>query len=211
MINLGTTRPLNPVMGVSPNMGRPVAQMPQIGVDQGVYRINRSWEAYPIPRTSVVTLTSATGASAVAKTFYLFQESTFNATPTNNGSGAASITVTYDDGFSGASINRLLMESNNGRGLLCKGFTLNYKVTSGGAADPTGLATSAIQLRSYNSKNGGYIPYDIDVAEAVRNNAYNSGIITVETEFWMNGLTQFTGSLPVGDTVQVTFMWDIGN
>jgi hypothetical protein len=209
---LNSTKPLsksqlNPMQ--SGNAGGLVA-VADFQNTQGVYKFGTGVvDIFPIPRSTTYSVTSAAGAGAADVTFSVFNEDVFNETPTDNGSGAGSVVSSYDDGFEGRSINQLIRTANGGRGLLCKGFSVIY--TTGGAQDPSGLLNSSLQMLFFNSKNGASVPFQLDIAEALRNTQQQSGTITVWADFFVNSLSQFTGVVPAGDNAKIVFLWQGGN
>lgn len=192
----------------SQEMASQMSATPKVAVQQdNVVRIAGKWDMFPIPPAMTKVVTSATGAGAEAKTSYFGNEDAFNATATNNGSGAASIVNTYGDGFSGKSYNRLFAQpSINSTGLMCYGFTLQYVVTNGGAQDPSGITTANPTLLTANGTGSNMIPRGIVLSSGARNTQYLTGVMTVAYNFVMNSITQLSYNIPVGDSVTLTVL-----
>ncbi len=174
---------------------------PVQAAQQGIVIIPGEFNMMPVPAAMTQTQASATGGGALAKTGYFLNEAFYNVTPTNNGSGAASIVTTYGDGWSGKGYTQL---ANNGQGIKCYGFTLSYVVTASGLQDSAGLATANPTILVSNLVGANQIPYGIPLNAGSRNTQYLSGVMTIAYVFWMNSLTQFSYNIPVGDTVTLT-------
>lgn len=162
---------------------------------------------FPIPSNFNVTISSNNGVSAEAKTMYLFNESFLNASPTNNGSGAASIVTTYGDGFSGRVYEQYIKLANTTRGIRFNGFTVQATNYTSGAQVTTPFASMSLALQICNGQ-GGRLPVQIDLNEAIRNTQYQSGILTVTKPMYVNALSQFQLSLPINTTLAFTFFTD---
>lgn len=166
-----------------------------------------NFDMFPIPPAMTQVITSATGSGALSKTIYFGNESVFNATPTNNGSGADSITNTYGDGFSGKSYNQLFAQPTvNSTGLKCYGFTLQYITTNGGAQNPSGLTTANPTLLVATGTSSNMIPRGIVLSAGARNTQYLSGVMTVQYQFTINSVTQFSYIVPAGSTSTLTIL-----
>ncbi len=152
------------------------------------------------------TIVSNTGSGAAAITAYFLNEDIYNATPTNNGSAASSVSITYADGWSGNGYNALAKAVNQGKGIMCYGFTLEYITTSGGAQNPSGLTTAnPTHLTSVNSGNG-QAPVPVPLNQGVRNTQFQSGTQTVKKAFYLSAINQFSYGVPVGNTVNLTIL-----
>lgn len=164
-------------------------------------------DLFPVPPAMTKTVTSATGGGAVAKTTYFGNEDAFNASPTNNESGANSMVNTYGDGFSGKSYNRLFAQPTiAGSGLACYGFTFAYVVTNGGAQDGAGLTTANPTILVANGTGSNMIPRGTVLSAGLRNTQYLPGTMTVRYSFTFNSLMQISYNIPVGDSVTATIM-----
>ncbi len=178
--------------------GNPASQPQDSVVD-----VAGNFNMLPIPPAMTQTITSATGGGALAKTVYFGNEAYFNATPTDNGSGAASIVNTYGDGWSGKGYNQLIL---NNAGLQLYGFTLQYVNTSSGAQDNGGLTTAAPTLLVANLVGQNQIPRGLVLSAGTRNTQYLAGTMTVRYQFTLNSLMQLSYVVPVGDTVTLTLL-----
>lgn len=157
-----------------------------------------------IPNTMTQTIVSNTGSGAASVTAYFLNEDTFNLTATNNGSGASSVSNTYSDGWVGLGYNQLARSVNAGRGVLCYGFTLVYKVTSGGAQDPTGLAAASPSYIAYNNVGtNGQMAVGEPLNEGIRAANYQTGTMTLLRKFYLCSVNQISYVVPVGDTVSM--------
>lgn len=162
---------------------------------------------FPIPSNFNVTISSNNGGSAESKTMYLFNESFLNASPTTNGSGANSIVTTYGDGFSGRVYEQYIKLANAVRGIRFNGFTVVATNYTSGAQIATPFTTMNLSLQICNGQ-GGRIPVQIDLNEAVRNTQYQVGTLTIVKPVYLNALSQFELTLPINTTLAFTFFTD---
>lgn len=158
---------------------------------------------YPIPPAMTQVIVSDAGSGALSKTVYFGNEATFNSTPTNNGSGASSISNTYGDGWSGKGYNQLF---GSYPGVKCYGFTLQFITTSGGAQNPSGITTASPTLLFANMVGTNQIPYGIVLSAGSRNTQYLSGEMTVKQVFYMNPVAQLSYVVPAGNTATLTVL-----
>lgn len=142
---------------------------------------------------------SASGAAAI--TAYAFNEDSYNATVTNNGSGASTVTNTYADGWSGNGYNKQIASANAGRGVLCQGITMIYQVTSGSAQDAAGLASSNLQMLNFTLVGTSSATVPSPLNQGFNYGQYQIGTMTVVKRMFISCVTQFSYVVPVGDTV----------
>lgn len=156
----------------------------------------------PVPNSMTQVIASATGSGALTKTVYFGNEANYNATPTDNGSGASSITNTYGDGWSGKGYTALM----NSRGVRCYGFTLEYVTTSTGAQLASGLTNANPTLLLSNFVGANQIPVGYPLAGGTRNTQYLAGTMTIQVQFTMNYATQFSYIVPAGATATLVLL-----
>ncbi len=159
-----------------------------------------------VPTSLGQTIVSNTGGSAAAITSYFLNEDTYNATPTNNGSGAASVSNTYNDGWSGNGYNNLSKSVNAGNGILAFGFTLEVITTSGGAQNGTALNAANPTYLTASLVGATQSPNPIPLNTGVRNNQYQLGTMTVKKNFYLSSLNQFSTLVAVGTTSSLTII-----
>lgn len=152
----------------------------------------------PVPMGLTQTIQSNGGASAVAKTAYFLNEDSYTATPTNNGSGASSISNTYGDGWGGLGYNNLAKAVNAGRGIKCYGLTIEY--TQGGSEFASGLTTANLTLNFVNLVGASYIPSGVVLSVGKRNTQYLDGTMTITRTFYLNALAQISYVVPASTT-----------
>lgn len=157
----------------------------------------------PVPPAMTQVIASNNGANAVAKTVYFGNEASFNSTPTDNGSGAESITNTYGDGWSGKGYNQLI---GIGDGVQCFGFTLSYVTTSTGAQNGSGIVTANPTVLVATLINGETVPKGYVLSAGARNTQFLAGEMTIQTMFKLNALSQFSYVVPINNTVTLTIM-----
>lgn len=166
------------------------------------------WNLQPNVPAMTQTIVNAVGTSAAAVTAYFLNEGTggYNTTPTNNGSGASSVTKTYGDGWTGNGYNNLAKLYSSQNGIKCFGFTLAYTVTSGGAQDPSGLTTANPTWLMVNLVGANQVPKGFVLGAGSRNTQYLSGTMTVKGIFYLSSLNQMSYAVPVGDTSILTVL-----
>jgi hypothetical protein len=173
--------------------------------DPGVFDMTNGGKVvniYPVPESVDVSVSSATGANAVATTVYLLNQDTYS-NITNNTSGANSITYTYGDGNACKTYNKILATANAGQGMKIYGFNIDFTSIADGSAQPADIATSAVKLLVADG-TGGMIPVPIRVQKAQRNTAQDRGLLTVKWEGYINALTQISLVVAVGHTATLS-------
>lgn len=156
-----------------------------------------------IPSSLTLTISSNNGDGALTKTVNVFNNSFLTQALTDNGSGAASISYTWGDGFSGT-VYEQMFKFNGGQGILISGFTIISTNFTTGAQIATPFNTINMTLLAQNG-NGASIPYNIKLAEALRNTQYQNGMLTPVVPFYINPLSQLQLSIPANTTIAFTF------
>lgn len=164
----------------------------------------------PVPTSFNVTTSSNNGAGAATVTQYLFNESVLNAAKTTNGSGAASIVNTYNDGFSGKVYDQLFKTMNTGQGILMKGLTIQITGYTSGSQIASPFATLAFNVITANGM-GSTIPVPIDFSEALRATNFQSGTLTILRPFFFNALSQVQLQLPKDTVISLTLFTQSSN
>jgi hypothetical protein len=159
-----------------------------------------SANVYSLPDTVTIQVASAAGAGAVATRVYVTQQDVLN-NITDNGSGGGSLTYTYQDGFGGRVVSRLLGNARAGMGAICYGFYIRFDVT-GGAGDAAGLAAANPYFASYNSF-GNFTPLNASFATNNTRKDFDTSLTVIQCVQNMSFLTQLSFVIPVGDTATV--------
>lgn len=207
------TKNQKPMISLLPSTGNGPA--PQLQPNAGLQPVNNNpsdstidvsgqFDMFPVPPAMTQVIASATGGGALAINAYFLNEPFFTTTATNNGSGAASVTNTYGDGFTGKGYNQLAAGSDGG--IKCYGFTLQYATTATGAQNNAGLNTAAPTILVANLVGANTIPRGLVLAAGARNTQYLAGVMTVRYRFNLNTLSQFQYAIPVGNTVTLTVL-----
>jgi len=157
---------------------------------------------YPLPDAFTVQVASAAGGGAVATRVFLLQQATLNDI-TNNGSGAASITYTYQDGFAGRNVSNIVGNARNGMGAICFGFSIRMNVTAGGAGDAAGLAAVNASFRTFDAY-GTFIPLNVSATENQERGDFDTSIMVWRCAQNLSLFTQLSFVMPVADTATVT-------
>lgn len=165
---------------------------------------DKVYNVFPIPPELTFTTASDNGAGGATVTQNVFNNATLGAAVTTNGGagGAGSIVNTYGDGFAGLVYDQLMRSTNNGMGILIKGFTVIAEV--GGVQSSTPLNSLNLVLQNADGQ-GNLIPVPMNVSSAIRNTQQQVGTLTVLKAFYLNGLNQIRFSLPQNTTLTWTF------
>ena len=199
---LPSTSPgVGPAPIVQPNPG---LQVQNNTPSDSTIDVSGQFDMFPVPPAMTQVIASATGGGAAAINAYFLNEPYFTSTPTNNGSGAASVVITYGDGFSGKGYNQLAAGSEGG--IKCYGFTLQFITTATGAQNNAGLNTAAPTILVANLVGANTIPRGLVLAAGSRNTQYLAGVMTVRYQFKLNTLCQFQYAVPVGNTATLTVL-----
>lgn len=170
-------------------------------VDRGVMQ-----EINAKPRQTIITIASATGAGAASITQQLFNNDYLTALIINNGSGAASVVNTWNDGFAGALISRVISAKGDA-GLRAKQLQLKYVITATGVQDSGGVTAANPTLTTFNG-DGSTLPQIIPIASAGTPAYQQQGFLIVNVNFAVKRYSQLSVVVPVGDTVTVTVVWE---
>lgn len=172
---------------------------------QGVVNIGagQSIQGVKVPTSLTVSITSGEAANAVATTLNLFNDAVFGNQVTNNGSGANTITYNWGDNTSnGKYYTELCRLMNNGMGIGIRGFNIACTFLNGTSNQQFFSTANVTTL--LNTLRGNFIPREVSVEDAVRNTAFNSGLLTVVQPIMLNTLMQLTLEIPVGNIVTLT-------
>ncbi len=159
-----------------------------------------------VPPTLAQTIVSNVGSGADVITAYFLNEDTYNATPSDNGSAASSVSDTYSDGWFGNGYNKLAASVNQGNGIRCYGMTFVYLVTFGRVQDATGLNGSDINFLTATFVGNRQAPSPMPLNAGIRNTQFQDGTMTVKANFFLSAADQIAYSVPVGDTVGLTVL-----
>jgi hypothetical protein len=164
-------------------------------------------ELYNKPTSTIITAVGKNAANAnAAVTTYAFNNDVFNQSVLASDGTTASTQATYNDGFSGRNIQQHLRNENFGRGLCTSAITFTC-FNSAGDQDPTILQQLNFTPLTYAVIGGRQVPMPIDVSSAIRNTQFQSGILTVLVEIWLNSMSQLSWSTPSGATITANIEW----
>ncbi len=165
----------------------------------GITRVsnNKIIQNVPIPPTFTVTIKNT---NEEEKDIKLFNNGVFEALP-------GGVTATYNDGFAGKLIDRLINVLSNANGLLTYGFNV-IGTDANGEQSNVVLNTANLQALYYTGKGKSSTPFDIDISGAERNTQYEKGLLTVKQLLLMNFLFQL--SFTLGAHCQLQFVFFTG-
>ena len=195
----------------SPMPAKTIAMTATESLSQVVSEINRQngivdlgmseVELFDKPDTTTIVIEGRNAAddADAANTAYVF----------NSGIGTATTgkAATYDDGNSGALIQRHIVNSNYGRGLKIKRITFTG-VNAEGSQDKTVLQQAAFAAIAFTTNGGRQIPAVTNIAKALRNTQFQSGTLTVECPIWINSITKLSAVAPAGCTLTMLIEWE---
>jgi hypothetical protein len=199
--------------------GTPVKDLAlAIANNQGIGDVSegKSISLFPLPDTTTVTISNPkTAGKSADVTAYFFNEQLLKNTKDDNtyGAGAADAdkpTVTYNDGFSGRVIDKLIQSLNGGRGMRCKQITVIGKNDSG-VQDDGAILVMDPSVKAFNALRGRSVDFPYDFRKAIRNTQFKDGLLTLNVDFWLNMVSQFTFTCPIGYSYEITFEWDYSN
>lgn len=163
-----------------------------------------------IPTSLTVSVRSNSGSGAVDTIVNLFNATIFDNQVTTNGSGANSIVYNWGDNTTNGKLyTELCRLMNNGMGIGIKGFNLACTFVDG-TSNQQFFSTANVTIL-LNSLRGNTIPREVSVEDAVRNTAFNSGLLTVVQEMQLNTLMQMTLEVPVGCIVTLTMFTEVSS
>lgn len=160
---------------------------------------------YPLPDASTISVSSAGGMSAAPTVVYLLNNASLNDID-DNGSGAASITYSYQDGFGGKLLSDIIGGDRAKRGAICYGFSIRMNVTSGGAGDPANLALTNPFFETFNTF-GRSNSLDVASTFGQGRSDFDSSIMVWRCYQNFGNFVQFGFTMPVADTATVTLYW----
>jgi hypothetical protein len=178
-------------------------QLSNAPTTNGIISISGNINLLPIPQAYSQVIVSTAGVGAEAVTAYMGNEDTYNVTPTDNGSGAGTVTNNYGDGWSGKGYNKLFTA---GPGVQFYGFTLVFTVAATGVQDAAGIQQANPTHLSANFVGAAQIPVGFVLGIGLRNTIYQEGTMTVRTMFVMNIASQLSYSVPAGDKASLVLM-----
>lgn len=158
----------------------------------------------PKPAQITYTVTNNSGSGALAITAYIFNEDVYNATPTNNGSGSASVTKAYSDGFGGSSLNNLI-KTYGIEGLPFKELQMTSTDTSTGNQDKAALNDVQPRRLTFNGSLGGAVWHTDELPiNTTGNPAYNqAGYLVMDIDFRVRPFEQIGCTVDVGTKLSV--------
>lgn len=160
---------------------------------------------YPTARSTTVTTLSKGGAEAAAETLVTNWNPDIFTPPTTNGSGANSITYTYQDKANGILASEILSRARMNLGAVCFGVQQRFLIASGGspAADTNGLANANGNWQTYTIF-GNPTPDEFDESSDQSRSDFDLGITVlpcvqnlarqVNYQFYIQGQTGAYGS-----------------
>jgi len=173
----------------------------------------RQFELYVKPTSTVVTTygLAVDGTTPGQSISYIFNEAIYKTSVLSADGTSASKQPTYNDGtfhnVTGGNINRHILCDNLGRGLNFKLITF-VGIDGSGNQDITILQNMNLTVQTYNTQGGSPVPQTFDVSSAIRNTQFQSGILTVALDVWVNAETQMVWTTAAGATITATFIWN---
>lgn len=188
----------------APTGGRAVGVIiPQLNQTFTSMAAQMSANQFPLPPSFTVLVRSNTGVSAASTRVFVLNQDILN-NITNNGSGANSIVYTYQDGFNGAVLNRLLGQARAGVGAVCFGVALRMNITSSGAGDPAGLAGANPEFITNNAL-GGSASLNFNITSMQTRQDYDTSIEVIPCVQNLARFVQYGFTIPAGSTATLTF------
>lgn len=166
-------------------------------------QMHQSANTFPLPTSFSVGVASAVGAGALPTEVFLLNNDRLN-NITNNGSGAGSVTYTFQDGFQGNVVSDLLAFSRAGVGAIIYGVAIRLDVlATPGTGDPFGLGLTNPAFLTFGAF-GRSVPLDYNVNENQTRMDFDNSIEVVSVVINFTRFSQFAFTIPIGDTATVT-------
>ncbi len=146
----------------------------------------------PVP--NAITVQCVNGGGAIANAF-VFNVDLLTASAT---------TDTYQDGFAGSMVSRLLAQQRQGQGVIIYGVTAEFTVTAGGAALPSGLGTANPVFLQSNTY-GLTIPTNLNATVNHTRKDFSDNVQVWRCRINLSRFTQFRISVPAAATCVLTF------
>ncbi len=162
-----------------------------------------------IPSSFAVNVVSAAGAGAVSTQAVILNPDVL-APNTNNGSGAVSLTYSYQDGLTfptssaaGLVLSNLLSFARLGVGAITYGFSIRMITTATGAGNPSGLA---LTTPFWGLKNfaGLFIPTSVNMTADQTRGDFDTSIEVIRAVQNVQRTVGLGFTMPVANTATIT-------
>ena len=198
--------------------GRPAAPAEQVGnlsqaisdlaaatsnstlVDRGALK-----QLIPNPTNTTYIVNNLAGMGAAPVVAYMFNEDYLNATPDDNGSGPGSVEKSYNDGFSGNLINRII-GSKGDAGLAVKQLQIEMTVNATGLQSTSAVKNASPTVTAYNGDLSS-LPQNIPLGTTSSPMYLQAGFLIINVAFVIQRFAQMSFNVPVGITATVTIVY----
>lgn len=202
-----SARPAPGANGARPAPATNSSRPPNIQVAQAYHTfddpaLHAAANTFPLPPSTTTRVVSNAGAGAVATRVYVFNNDVAN-NITNNGSGVASITYVYQDGFTGTVTSQLFGLTRAGVGAICYGMAVRINITATGAGNPAALATMSPGFFQYNAY-GFPIPLNINPTADQTRDDFDTSIEVMPVVVNFSRFTQASIIAEVANTHTIT-------
>lgn len=176
---------------------------PSVIVPQGGAQITDvaqliSANQYAIPDAITFSVNFEAAAATPSVRVYLLNQDILN-NVTN--SGGKNVTYTYQDGFSGSIISRLVSLARKSVGAICYGVSLQF-VQEDGDPDTNAIANALPKFQTYNTY-GDYVPLNLNSVIDMTRKDFTTNIQVWRCIQNLSRFTQFSFVIPTGDTATV--------
>lgn len=150
--------------------------------------------AVVFPKRFTVLLANTTGAAISGK---LFNNDDFVAKD-------AGIDATFDDGFNGKYIKKLMHSLDNGNGLMVFGMTISAFDADGNLSD-TVLNALALRAQFYTGEDNDNLSFPIKFKGLARRSDTTKGVVTIKQQVQLNFLMQLAFYLGAHCSAEIVF------
>ena len=154
-----------------------------------------------MPSNTIYTVRNNVGSGATDQTCYMFNEDFLNTTNTDNGSGANSVVKTYNDGFSGNLINRIIGAKGD-RGLSANQLQITMINNADATQNASAVNNANPLLTTYNG-DGGLLTPSIPLATTGTPQYLQPGFLIINLKYKVKRYSQISFIVPVGVTASV--------
>jgi len=169
-------------------------------VDRGQLQV-----LHPRPTNTTFTVNNVAGSGAAPIVAQMFNEDYLLATPSDNGSGGGSVVKTYNDGFNGNLINRII-GCKGDKGLTITQVQVEMTTNATGLQNTAAVKNASPTLTAYNGDLTA-LPQNIPLATTGTPAYLQTGFLIINIAAVIQRFGQMSFNVPVGVTASVTVVY----
>ena len=169
-------------------------------VDRGQLQV-----LHPRPTNTTFTVNNVAGSGAAPIVAQMFNEDYLLATPSDNGSGGGSVVKTYNDGFNGNLINRII-GCKGDKGLTITQVQVEMTTNATGLQNTAAVKNASPTLTAHNGDLTA-LPQNIPLATTGTPAYLQTGFLIINIAAVIQRFGQMSFNVPVGVTASVTVVY----